>query len=253
MSTDGSEDVSAIASEVKSYPVLESESRGRNEASSSNQHSAAASTPINKGVVPLPSGRLHNDNDDDDDDDDGSRFDGGVDSVDGGLGIAASARDVTEGGEEHTLSPIATANTDTRFRSADREKGRERMRAAQKPDSGALQVALDMGMGDSMSAKELHKLAGQVRRLYGSNLRHHSPAHLHLTSLTDDGRVARVMRRYCDGFDRYVLTRSSQSHAEIFSPDSLVYLTPDSPNALTTLDPTKVYVSHPCLPCLRKG
>lgn len=47
----------------------------------------------------------------------------------------------------------------------DRKAERQRMVEAQKQGSGALQVALDMGMGDHMSAKELNKLANQVRRL----------------------------------------------------------------------------------------
>lgn len=39
-----------------------------------------------------------------------------------------------------------------------------------------------------------------------------------------------------------MLTRTPQKHNEYFSPESVVYMTPDSPNALTDLDPTKVYV-----------
>lgn len=64
-----------------------------------------------------------------------------------------------EDGEEER--PTKKSRSGTRNRKLERE----RMVAAQQPDSGALQIALDLGMGDSMSKKELNKLANQIRRL----------------------------------------------------------------------------------------
>eukprot|EP00036_Acanthoecidae_sp_10tr_P013441 CAMPEP_0206286628 /NCGR_PEP_ID=MMETSP0106_2-20121207/698_1 /ASSEMBLY_ACC=CAM_ASM_000206 /TAXON_ID=81532 /ORGANISM="Acanthoeca-like sp., Strain 10tr" /LENGTH=697 /DNA_ID=CAMNT_0053717155 /DNA_START=146 /DNA_END=2240 /DNA_ORIENTATION=+ len=124
----------------------------------------------------------------------------------------------------------------------DRKAERLRMIAAQQPECVALQVAVDLGLGDHQSEKELNKLANQIRRLYGTNMVSRSPAHVHFTGLKEGSRIARVLGRYCDGFESYVATRTPLRHTEFFPRERLVYLTPDSPNPLIELDPSKVYV-----------
>eukprot|EP00045_Choanoeca_perplexa_P011221 m.117866 g.117866 ORF g.117866 m.117866 type:complete len:669 (+) comp15554_c0_seq1:170-2176(+) len=126
-------------------------------------------------------------------------------------------------------------------RQAKRE-ARERVEAAAKPDSGALRVAVDMSLHEAMSGKEMGKLADQVRRLYGVNSVAKSPAHVYLTGLLPGGPLDRELHRRNSGFDKYVVTRTSQPHHQVFDTNELVFLTPDSPNPLLQLDTSKVYV-----------
>ncbi|XP_063313322.1 tRNA methyltransferase 10 homolog B isoform X2 [Pelobates fuscus] len=71
-------------------------------------------------------------------------------------------------------------------------------------DSGP-RLCVDLSMTMHMSRKEISRLAAQIRRLYGSNKKAAKPFWLYLT-------------------------------------EKIIYLTPDSDNALKDIDPQKVYV-----------
>lgn len=123
-----------------------------------------------------------------------------------------------------------------------REQQRQRLRDAMAPDAQCLNVALDLTMAAVQSDKELHKLANQTRRMYGINLDCETPAHLHLTGMEKGGRLEKVLTRYCEGFENYVISKAAAPHGTHFAKERLVYLTPDSPNPLLELHPDKVYV-----------
>lgn len=53
--------------------------------------------------------------------------------------------------------------------------------------------------------------AGHVTPRYGVNMVSESPAHVHLTGLSEDGRVSRICRRYCDGFEECVPLSSTRT------------------------------------------
>eukprot|EP00041_Stephanoeca_diplocostata_P028045 m.784128 g.784128 ORF g.784128 m.784128 type:complete len:933 (+) comp23296_c0_seq1:243-3041(+) len=141
---------------------------------------------------------------------------------------------------------------------------RQRLRQAMDPGSNAVRIAIDLSMGAQMTAKEIQSLANQVRRAYGANMASKHPAHLYLVGVPADEHVPVVpgaqepqqgilqraaplsvlgaMRRYCAGFDDYVLTRTEKSHLEYFPKDRIVYMSPDSPNVLESVESDTIYI-----------
>ncbi|XP_068584340.1 tRNA methyltransferase 10 homolog B [Cebidichthys violaceus] len=116
---------------------------------------------------------------------------------------------------------------------------KERLAEAQ---STGLKVCVDLSMTDSMSDKEVSRLAGQLRRLYGSNKKATRPFHLLLTDLREDGRLYRECLRMNEGFLNYVMDITEESCLDLFPPETVVYLTPDAEEALETVDADMVYV-----------
>ena len=104
-----------------------------------------------------------------------------------------------------------------------------------------LRVVLDLSFGNLMSDKEQRSLARQLSPCWGANRRAAAPVSLHLTSLGEcplnclpkqgvEMAAWKVHRHDCDV-------------GEAFSPDELVFLSPDAEEALSLpLDPKCVYV-----------
>lgn len=116
---------------------------------------------------------------------------------------------------------------------------RERVKLALKT---GLKVAIDCSMQEQMSPKELSRLARHIQFAYSSNLRAEHPFHLYLTGLKKDSKLYETCNQQCSGFSNYLLDIVETDHHEYFRMESLVYLTPDSPNPLVSLDPTNVYI-----------
>ncbi|XP_068612018.1 tRNA methyltransferase 10 homolog B [Brachionichthys hirsutus] len=116
---------------------------------------------------------------------------------------------------------------------------RERLTEAQ---STGIKLCVDLSMTDSMSDKETSRLAGQLRRLYGSNRKATRPFHLVLTELREDSRLYRECLRMNDGFLNYMIEITEESCLGLFPPEAVVYLTPDADEALQTVEADKVYV-----------
>ncbi|XP_034020640.1 tRNA methyltransferase 10 homolog B isoform X2 [Thalassophryne amazonica] len=116
---------------------------------------------------------------------------------------------------------------------------KERLAEAQ---STGVQVCVDLGMADCMSDKEVSRLAGQLRRLYGSNRKATRPFHLILSDLRKDSRLYRECLRMNDGFMDYVMEVTDQSCLDLFPLQTLVYLSPDAEEVLETVNHDKVYV-----------
>ncbi|XP_013873847.1 tRNA methyltransferase 10 homolog B [Austrofundulus limnaeus] len=116
---------------------------------------------------------------------------------------------------------------------------RERLAEAQ---TTGLRLCVDLSMTDCMSDKEISRLAGQLRRLYGSNRRAARPFHLILTELREDSQLYRECVRMNDGFIKYSMEMTEQNCLDRFPPETVVYLTPDAEEALETVDADKVYV-----------
>ncbi|XP_042256986.1 tRNA methyltransferase 10 homolog B isoform X1 [Thunnus maccoyii] len=116
---------------------------------------------------------------------------------------------------------------------------KERLAEAQ---STGLKLCVDLSMTDCMSDKEISRLAGQLRRLYGSNKKATRPFHLFLTDLKEDSRLYRECIRMNEGFLNYTMDITEESCLDLFPPETVVYLTPDAEEALETVDADKVYV-----------
>ncbi|KAK2899909.1 tRNA methyltransferase 10 homolog B isoform X2 [Channa argus] len=105
-----------------------------------------------------------------------------------------------------------------------------------------LRLCVDLSMTDCMSDKEISRLAGQLRRLYGSNKKAARPFHLFLTDLQEDSRLYRECIRMNDGFLNYMMDITEESCLDLFPPEMLVYLSPDAEKALETVDADRVYI-----------
>ncbi|XP_049923170.1 tRNA methyltransferase 10 homolog B [Epinephelus moara] len=116
---------------------------------------------------------------------------------------------------------------------------KERLAEAQ---STGLKLCVDLSMTDSMSDKEISRLAGQLRRLYGANKKATRPFHLLLTDLREDSRLYRECLRMNEGFLNYMMDITEESCLDLFPPETVIYLTPDAEEALQTVDADKVYV-----------
>ncbi|PIK42296.1 hypothetical protein BSL78_20857 [Apostichopus japonicus] len=93
-------------------------------------------------------------------------------------------------------------------------------------------ICVDMGLTGFMSEKEIDRLAGQLRRLYGSNRRSPKPLHVTLTNLEPGSLVYQACERKNDGFRNYKVHMTSESHLDMFPLERITYLTPDSETEL---------------------
>ncbi|XP_006863249.1 PREDICTED: tRNA methyltransferase 10 homolog B [Chrysochloris asiatica] len=103
-------------------------------------------------------------------------------------------------------------------------------------------LCIDLSMTSHMSKKELSRLAGQIRRLYGSNKKAEKPFWICLAGLTTDSALYEECLRMNDGFSSYVLDVTEEDCFSLFPLKSLVYLTPDSEHVLEDVDLNKVYI-----------
>ncbi|KAH7931825.1 hypothetical protein HPB51_029673 [Rhipicephalus microplus] len=105
-------------------------------------------------------------------------------------------------------------------------------------------ICIDMGHTELMSEKELNKLSSQLRRLYGSNRHSCTPLKLYFTNFPSSCRLYKTCVEKHQGFERYSVEMRAESHSQLFPKESLLYLSPDAPEALpsTPLESNTVYV-----------
>ncbi|XP_062849438.1 tRNA methyltransferase 10 homolog B [Trichomycterus rosablanca] len=103
-------------------------------------------------------------------------------------------------------------------------------------------LCVDLSMTDCMSHKEICRLAGQIRRLYGSNKKSTQPFHLLLTDMKEDGLLYKECIRMNEGFLNYLIDITDESWIDLFPCADVVYLTPDAPEALEQVDEEKIYI-----------
>lgn len=103
-------------------------------------------------------------------------------------------------------------------------------------------LCIDLSMTNHMSKKELSRLAGQIRRLYGSNKKANRPFWICLTGFTTDSPLYEECLRMNDGFSSYLLDITEEDCFSLFPLETLVYLTPDSEHALANVDLDTVYI-----------
>ncbi|XP_057199504.1 tRNA methyltransferase 10 homolog B isoform X3 [Triplophysa rosa] len=105
-----------------------------------------------------------------------------------------------------------------------------------------LVLCVDFSMTDHMSHKEMSHLAGQIRRLYGSNKKALRPFHIFLTELKEDSLLYKECVRMNDGFLNYLMDVTDESWFHLFPTEDVIYLTPDANEALERVDEDKVYI-----------
>ncbi|XP_056608654.1 tRNA methyltransferase 10 homolog B isoform X2 [Triplophysa dalaica] len=105
-----------------------------------------------------------------------------------------------------------------------------------------LVLCVDLSMTDHMSHKEISRLAGQIRRLYGSNKKALQPFHIFLTELKRDSLLYKECVRMNDGFLNYLIDVTDETWFHLFPSEDVIYLTPDASKALERVDEDKVYI-----------
>ncbi|XP_053381046.1 tRNA methyltransferase 10 homolog B-like [Mercenaria mercenaria] len=131
---------------------------------------------------------------------------------------------------------------DTEERLNPRELKEERRKRCQEALNNGQKICIDCSLESFMSEKEKGKLAMQIGRLYGSNLRADNPAHIYLTGLNKGGTLYQECLKKMDGFESYLIDTKEETHSELFPLQQVVCLSPDSNSLLTDIDPEKVYV-----------
>lgn len=124
-----------------------------------------------------------------------------------------------------------------------REKGMLQPRPRKPPLAetfGPHRIAVDLSFDHLMTDKEIRSLASQLNYSYGRNRRAPRAADLYFTGFS--GKLEQKMNEGILYSNWKNITISSAGLKETFDVADIVYLTSESPNDLTELDPSKVYV-----------
>ncbi|OQV21183.1 putative tRNA methyltransferase 10-like protein B [Hypsibius exemplaris] len=105
-----------------------------------------------------------------------------------------------------------------------------------------VKLVVDMSFSDIMSPKEIGQLASQINYMYSTNKKVEQPFCMHLCGLEKGTLLRSEVEKRCPGFDNYKIKVFEEHLETIFAKEDLIYFSPDSPNILTEIDPTKVYV-----------
>jgi tRNA (guanine9-N1)-methyltransferase len=104
-------------------------------------------------------------------------------------------------------------------------------------------VVIDCCYESFMSEKEINKSRMQILRCYSLlKSSETKPFHLHLGNFQDDLLLSKLFNDKTPNFESMCITKFTEPVYEKFEIKDLIYLTPDSPNLLTTVEPNKVYV-----------
>ncbi|XP_036772357.1 tRNA methyltransferase 10 homolog C [Manis pentadactyla] len=104
-------------------------------------------------------------------------------------------------------------------------------------------LVFDMSYDNYMKPKELQNTVSQLLESEGCNRRNADPFHIYFCNLKIDGDYHReLVKRYGEKWDKLLLTATEKSHTDLFPKDSIIYLTADSPNVMTTFKHDKIYI-----------
>nr|XP_005548323.1 PREDICTED: mitochondrial ribonuclease P protein 1 [Macaca fascicularis] len=104
-------------------------------------------------------------------------------------------------------------------------------------------LVFDMAYENYMKPKELQYTISQLLESEGWNRRNVDPFHIYFCNLKTDSAYHReLVKRYEEKWDKLLLTATEKSHVDLFPKDSIIYLTADSPNVMTTFRHDKVYI-----------
>lgn len=104
-------------------------------------------------------------------------------------------------------------------------------------------LVFDMAYDKYMKPTELQNAVSQLLESEGCNRRNVDPFHIHFCNLKVDGTYHReLVKRYGEKWDKLLLTATEKSPVDLFPKDSIIYLTADSPNVMTTFKHDKIYI-----------
>ncbi|XP_029795066.1 tRNA methyltransferase 10 homolog C [Suricata suricatta] len=104
-------------------------------------------------------------------------------------------------------------------------------------------LVFDMDYENYMKPKELQNTISQLLESEGWNRRDVDPFHIYFCNLKREGAYHKeLVKRYGEKWDKLLLTATEKSHVDLFPKDSIIYLTADSPNVMTTFKHDKIYI-----------
>ncbi|XP_025769605.1 tRNA methyltransferase 10 homolog C [Puma concolor] len=104
-------------------------------------------------------------------------------------------------------------------------------------------LVFDMDYENYMKPKELKNTVSQLLESEGWNRRNVDPFHIYFCNLKVEGAYHKeLVKRYREKWDKLLLTATEKSHVDLFPKDSIIYLTADSPNVMTTFKHDKIYI-----------
>lgn len=104
-------------------------------------------------------------------------------------------------------------------------------------------LVFDMAYDNYMKPIELQNTVSQLLESEGWNRRNVDPFHIYFCNLEVDGAYHReLVKRYGEKWDKLLLTATEKSPVDLFPKDSIIYLTADSPNVMTTFKHDKIYI-----------
>eukprot|EP01133_Synstelium_polycarpum_P009117 gene9117-10692_t len=127
----------------------------------------------------------------------------------------------------------------------EQKKERERLKQIKKRDPSTIEycgtLIMDMELSSMMGDREEKSLINQVCYSYGANVKMTRPFRMALCGYK--GPIRDTMEKM-DGVSFWKLDKYEEPYIERFAAEkeSLVYLTSDSPNTITDLDPAKKYI-----------
>ncbi|EDO37892.1 predicted protein, partial [Nematostella vectensis] len=116
----------------------------------------------------------------------------------------------------------------------------KKFKSMDSEDALPIRIVIDLNFDDLMSDRDMLKLMKQVQRCYAVNRRADHPVQMYLTSFEGKSR-SRLDHIGCH-YDRWDVNIKSEHLTKVFPKEDIIYLTSDSPNMLTELDMSKVYV-----------
>ncbi|XP_068921478.1 tRNA methyltransferase 10 homolog C [Petaurus breviceps papuanus] len=104
-------------------------------------------------------------------------------------------------------------------------------------------LVFDMAYENFMPERDLKNTVCQLLESEGANRKNIDPFHIYFCNLKVDGVYHKeLLYRYKEKWDQLLLTTTEKSHVDIFPRESLIYLTADSPNVMTTFRHDKIYI-----------
>ncbi|XP_001370305.1 tRNA methyltransferase 10 homolog C [Monodelphis domestica] len=104
-------------------------------------------------------------------------------------------------------------------------------------------LIFDMAYENFMPLRDLKNTVCQLLESEGANRKNIDPFHLFFCNLkVDSGYHKELLNRYGEKWDQLLLTATEKSHVDLFPRESLIYLTADSPNVMTTFRHDKIYI-----------
>uniref|UniRef100_A0A0B7A077 tRNA (guanine(9)-N(1))-methyltransferase n=1 Tax=Arion vulgaris TaxID=1028688 RepID=A0A0B7A077_9EUPU len=108
-----------------------------------------------------------------------------------------------------------------------------------KNSSCKIRVVLDLSLDEYMAEKDVNSLACQLQHSYSANRRAENPMQLYLCGL--GGKTKQRLDDIGD-YNGWDIHKETRDYEQLFPKESLIYLSSESTNVLTTLSEDKVYI-----------